>query len=145
LPDLYRQEGREDLVTIPMTPDQYAWGALKEYKEQGILAEQAHTNAWKLTLAITIASDITALDRTWGQDARAAVNSSGVPDPISSTARRRNSRGYAGRVPGIWTPFLPEPCGPSARVSTKPGQLHRGTREANLSRTMRAARRARSA
>jgi hypothetical protein len=23
----------------------------------------------------------------------------------------------------MWTSFLPEPCGPSARVSTRPGQL----------------------
>jgi hypothetical protein len=73
LPDLYRQEGHEDLVTISMTPDQYAWGALKEYKEQGILAEQAHTNAWKLTLAITIASDLTGLDRTWEGPAETAI------------------------------------------------------------------------
>lgn len=73
LPDLYRQEGRDDLVTISMTPDQYAWGALKEYKEQGILAEQAHTNAWKLTLAITIASDLTGLDRTWQGTAGDAI------------------------------------------------------------------------
>lgn len=73
LPDLYRQEGRDDLVTISMTPDQYAWGALKEYKEQGILAEQAHTNAWKLTLAITLASDLTGLDRTWEGLADSAI------------------------------------------------------------------------
>lgn len=72
LPELYRQEGL-DLVTIPMSPDQYAWGALKEYKEQGILAEQAHTNAWKLTLAITIASELTSLDRVWSDDAAKAI------------------------------------------------------------------------
>jgi hypothetical protein len=73
LPELYRQEGRKELVTIPMSPDQYAWGALKEYKEQGILTEQAHTNAWKLTLAITIASEITTLDHAWDEKAERAV------------------------------------------------------------------------
>jgi hypothetical protein len=49
---------------------------------------------------------------------------SGVPARISSTAWRRNSGAYGGRVLGIWTSSLPEPCGPSARVSTEPGQLH---------------------
>lgn len=73
LPDLYRDEGRDDLVTISMSPDQYAWGALKAYTEQGILAEQAHTNAWKLTLAITIASELGRLDRKWDKDAEKAI------------------------------------------------------------------------
>src|SRR5690242_3180171 len=44
LPQLYRDAGR-DILTIPVTPDEYAWAALKEYKEQGITAEAAHTNA----------------------------------------------------------------------------------------------------
>lgn len=73
LPDLYRAEGRAELITISMSPDQYAWGALKEYREQGILAEQAHTNAWKLTLAITIASELTTQNRAWGEPAREAI------------------------------------------------------------------------
>lgn len=42
-------EKSEELV-IPITPDQYSWSALRDYKEQGILPEQAHTNAWKFTL-----------------------------------------------------------------------------------------------
>jgi hypothetical protein len=41
----------------------------------------------------------------------------------SSTAWRRNSGAYAGRVRGMDTSFLPGPKGPSAQVSTKPGQL----------------------
>lgn len=77
LPRLYREEGRDDLVVVSMSPDAYAWGALKEYREQGILAEQAHTNAWKLTLAITIASELTTLDRAWRDDAAAAVKTLG--------------------------------------------------------------------
>jgi hypothetical protein len=55
----------------------------------------------------------------------AATCLSAVPERISSTAWRRNFGGYGGRVLGIWTSFLPRPSGPSAGVSTKPGQLHR--------------------
>lgn len=39
---------------IKITPDQYSWSALKDYRESGILPEQAHTNAWKLTLLSSI-------------------------------------------------------------------------------------------
>src|SRR4051794_3465690 len=60
-----------------MSPDAYAWGALKEYREQGILAEQAHTNAWKLTLAITIASELTSLEHTWGGESATAIKTLG--------------------------------------------------------------------
>lgn len=77
LPELYREQGRADLVTISMSPDQYAWGALKEYKEQGILAEQAHTNAWKLTLAITIASELAGLERKWEDKSGTAIKTLG--------------------------------------------------------------------
>lgn len=41
-------------IVIPITPDQYSWGALKDYKEAGILPIQAHTNAWKLTLLASV-------------------------------------------------------------------------------------------
>lgn len=36
-------------LVIPITPDQYSWSVLKDYKESGILPEQAHTNAWRFT------------------------------------------------------------------------------------------------
>lgn len=42
-----------DLV-IPITPIQYSLTALKEYKEKGITIEQAHTNAWRITLLSAI-------------------------------------------------------------------------------------------
>ena len=45
---------KNDSLVIPITPDQYSWSALKDYKEQGILPEQAHTNAWKLTLLASV-------------------------------------------------------------------------------------------
>lgn len=41
-------------MVIPMTPDQYSWQILKEYKEQGIIASQAHINAWKMTFLMSI-------------------------------------------------------------------------------------------
>ena len=41
-------------IVIPITPDQYSWSALKDYKEAGILPIQAHTNAWKLTLLASV-------------------------------------------------------------------------------------------
>lgn len=41
-------------IVIPITPDQYSWSALKDYTESGILPEQAHTNAWRLTLLSAI-------------------------------------------------------------------------------------------
>jgi hypothetical protein len=41
-------------LVIPITPMQYSWTALKEYKEAGITAEQAHTNAWIITLLSAI-------------------------------------------------------------------------------------------
>lgn len=47
--------GKEASVSL-MTPDQYAWGALREYEEQGLLPEQAHTNAWKFTIAVDAAA-----------------------------------------------------------------------------------------
>jgi hypothetical protein len=42
------------LLVIPITPDQYSWSVLKDYQEKGILPEQAHTNAWKLTLLSSV-------------------------------------------------------------------------------------------
>ena len=47
--------GKKAFVSL-MTPDQYAWGALREYEEQGLLTEQAHTNAWKFTIAVDAAA-----------------------------------------------------------------------------------------
>lgn len=48
---LMKEELREKGERIlPITPDQYSWIALKDYEEAGILPEQAHTIAWKMTL-----------------------------------------------------------------------------------------------
>lgn len=81
-----------------MTPDQYAWGALREYTEQGLLPEQAHTNAWKFTVAVDAAAAILdAPEDKLNENSREALarirafvtNNFGgdVPSP-TSTARR---------------------------------------------------------
>jgi hypothetical protein len=54
--------GTSKCCVICLTPDQYAWSQLKQYREQGLLPEQAHTNAWKFTIAIEIASALASLD-----------------------------------------------------------------------------------
>lgn len=54
LPRLVAEAGFAETKVILVTPDQYAWNALREYKEAGILPEQAHANAWKFTLAIEV-------------------------------------------------------------------------------------------
>lgn len=52
---IVKEAGAQYTRVVKITPDQYAWSALRDYTEQGILPEQAHANAWKLTLAIEIA------------------------------------------------------------------------------------------
>jgi hypothetical protein len=52
-------------ISIPLarvTPDHYAWSALRDYTEQGLTREQAHTNAWKFTLAMEIASVLVGIE-----------------------------------------------------------------------------------
>lgn len=52
LPRLVSEAGHTSTKVILVTPDQYAWSALRQYQEAGLLPEQAHANAWKFTLAI---------------------------------------------------------------------------------------------
>jgi len=40
---------KNGIEVVALTPDQYSWSALRDYTEQGIMAAQAHTNAWRLT------------------------------------------------------------------------------------------------
>ena len=75
LPRLLADGDEEEVVVVLLTPDQYAWANLKEYQEQGILSEQAHTNVWKLTLAIEIAARLATLDRAWNGPAATAIGS----------------------------------------------------------------------
>jgi hypothetical protein len=77
LPRLAEASGREELTVALITPDQYAWAALKEYKEQGLLAEQAHTNAWKLTLAVELCGALLALDKDWTPASETALATAG--------------------------------------------------------------------
>ena len=58
-----------------ITPDQYSWSALREYREAGLPPEQAHANAWKFTLAIEIAAALAAFpqDSLNSSEANAAL------------------------------------------------------------------------
>ncbi len=75
LPRLVREAGYTSAKVILVTPDQYAWNALREYQERGLLPEQAHANAWKFTLAIEAGAALTALsdDQLQTPDALAAL------------------------------------------------------------------------
>ena len=73
LQSILDRNGYSDVTVIPITPDQYAWSALKKYQEQGIMPEQAHTNAWKLTLAIEIAGRLVAVERTWSKESKPLI------------------------------------------------------------------------
>lgn len=61
LPRLVNEAGHTATKVILVTPDQYAWNALREYQERGLLPEQAHANAWKFTLAIEVGAALTDL------------------------------------------------------------------------------------
>lgn len=61
------------LVLIRLTPDHYAWKALKGYVEEGLAQEQAHTMAWKLTIATEVAAAITAQDHHWSHEASVSL------------------------------------------------------------------------
>jgi hypothetical protein len=59
LGSLFIKAGHTKLRVIPITPNEYAWSALRQYKEAGLLSEQAHANAWKFTIAVEIAAVLT--------------------------------------------------------------------------------------
>lgn len=61
LPRLVAEAGQAAAKVILVTPDQYAWSALREYQEGGLLPEQAHANAWKFTLAIEAGAALAAI------------------------------------------------------------------------------------
>lgn len=77
LPRLADAAGDRNLSVTLITPDQYAWSALKEYREQGLLAEQAHTNAWKLTLAVEVCGALLSLEKEWSSEAAKALETAG--------------------------------------------------------------------
>jgi hypothetical protein len=59
LQSLFREAGHYKNRVVHLTPDQYAWSALRQYKESGILSEQAHANAWLFTIAVEAAAVLT--------------------------------------------------------------------------------------
>lgn len=60
-PRLVSEAGHKTTKVILVTPDQYAWSALRQYQEAGLLPEQAHANAWKFTLAIEAGAALAAI------------------------------------------------------------------------------------
>jgi hypothetical protein len=72
LPRLLEAEPASQSLVIPVTPDQYAWAKLRDYREQGILSEHAHTNVWKLTLLLEVAAHLSTVDRKWSASAQEA-------------------------------------------------------------------------
>ena len=74
LPRLAEIPISKDRSVTLLTPDQYSWSALKRYREQGLLDEHAHTNAWKISLAIEISASLLNVQKDWNPAARAALS-----------------------------------------------------------------------
>jgi hypothetical protein len=91
VPLLVTQSAEPDTVVLSLTPNQYAWGALRDYREQGISEEQAQTDAWKLTLAVEIAGAVLVADRVW---------TPGTADSLSKV-RKFLTDNYGSVNPGI--------------------------------------------
>lgn len=72
VPDLARAAEPES-ITILITPDQYSWSALKQYQEQGLMSEHAHTNAWKFSLIIEATSALLSANIIWSGGAQRAI------------------------------------------------------------------------
>jgi hypothetical protein len=73
LPRLLHEADRA-VEVLRVTPDQYAWSALKQYSELGLLPEQAHTNAWKFSLGVELAVAIVNGPRPDAPDAARAYD-----------------------------------------------------------------------
>lgn len=65
LPRLADVDAKEEWSVLLITPDQYAWTALREYEEQGLTPDYASRNAWKLTLAVEILGALLGAERGW--------------------------------------------------------------------------------
>lgn len=72
-PRLVSEAGRS-VEVVSITPDSYAWNALRDYREQGLSEQAAHRNAWKLTLAVQIASALVDLNYKAKSDAEEAAH-----------------------------------------------------------------------
>jgi hypothetical protein len=59
LGSLFIKAGKTKVRVVLLTPDEYAWSALRKYKEAGLLPEQAHASAWKFTIAVEAAAVLT--------------------------------------------------------------------------------------
>lgn len=70
IPTLVSKSTSPGRLVLSLTPDQYAWSALKSYEEQGILGDQAHANVWKLTIALELALALTRSEFSFSSGTR---------------------------------------------------------------------------
>lgn len=90
IPELVAKSDSPNRLVLSLTPDQYAWSALKSYKEQGILGDQAHSNVWKLTIAIELSLAIANSNFQFSADTkeqlkpvRAFLKDNGLSDKVT--------------------------------------------------------------
>ena len=81
---------KESVRVSLMTPDQYAWGAMRDYQEQGLLLEQAHANAWKLTIAVVASAGLCGVDVDASLHTGAAVKWPASQLPAESPRQSRH-------------------------------------------------------
>jgi hypothetical protein len=98
LRSLFTKAGHTKVRIIPLTPNEYAWTALRQYKEAGLLSEQAHANAWKFTIAVEVAAVLSSESRSLFHESShenlqrlqkfIAANYGGKPPDTVTTAKR---------------------------------------------------------
>jgi hypothetical protein len=94
LGSLLQKAGHYKTRVIALTPDQYARRALRQYKETGLLSEQARANAWKFTVAVEIAAVLT-------QELETMYHPTALPS--LGRAQRFIRENYGGKVPDALT------------------------------------------
>ncbi len=94
LQSLFHESGSHRTRVILLTPDQYAWGALRQYKETGLLSEQAHANAWQFTIAVEAAAVLSNEVDTLFHD---------TAQPTLRRLKKFISQNYGGKMPDAST------------------------------------------
>lgn len=94
LRSLFIKAGHTKLRVIPITPNEYPWSALRQYKEAGLLSEQARANAWKFTIAVEIAAVLTDESETLYHESA---------HPSLKRLRKFIQENYGGKLPDAVT------------------------------------------
>lgn len=68
IPRISAERGGPEVIKL--TPNAYSWSTLRNYREQGLSIEHAHSGAWKLSLAIEMAAHLTRSDIKWHDKVR---------------------------------------------------------------------------